>query len=107
MLYDLRTYRVQPGTMARQLALYAENGYEVQCRHLGNPLFYGVVETGDVNAYVHLWQYENAAEREAHRAALYADADWLRYREMGAEKGWQTEQKNTLLKPAPFWIPQT
>ena len=103
MLFDLRTYRTRPGTIGKQLALYAEEGYDAQRRHLGDPLFYGVVETGDVNAYVHLWQYQDAADRERRRAALYNDPAWVGYREKGAELGYQTEQQNTLLRPAPFW----
>jgi hypothetical protein len=27
-------------------------------------------ETGDPNEYVHIWVYENAADREARRAAM-------------------------------------
>lgn len=105
MLFDLRTYRCRPGTMARQLKLYEEGGYAAQCRHLGTPLFYGTVETGDVNSYVHLWAYKDAADREARRAALYGDSDWLDYRNRGADLGYQTEQSNTLLRAASFWMP--
>ena len=106
MLFDLRTYHTRPGTIGKQLELYAEFGFETQRRHLGEPLFYGMVETGDVNSYVHLWQYENAADREARRTALYGDPDWHNYREKGADLGYQTEQHNTLLRPIPFWIPR-
>ncbi|MEH6523527.1 NIPSNAP family protein [Sulfitobacter sp.] len=105
MLFDLRTYRTCPGTIRKQLDLYAKSGFDAQRRHLGDPLFYGTVETGDVNSYVHLWQYKNAADREARRAALYQDADWRAYREAGAELGYQTEQQNTLLRAASFWTP--
>ncbi len=105
MLFDLRTYRCRPGTIGKQLKLYEELGFRAQSRHLGAPLFYGTVETGDVNSYVHLWAYQDAADREARRAALYADPDWLSYRDRGAELGFQTEQQNTLLRPAPFWSP--
>jgi hypothetical protein len=107
MLFDLRTYRVRPGTLAAQLDLYAREGYASQCGHLGAPLFYGSVETGDVNTYVHLWQFSDAADRERRRAALYADGTWLRYRQLSAEAGYQTSQVNTLLRPAPFWGGQT
>jgi hypothetical protein len=105
MLYDLRTYRCRPGTMARQLQLYAEKGYDTQRHHLGDPYFYGIVETGDVNSYAHIWAYENAADREARRAALYRDPAWRDYRAKGAELGYQTEQTNSLLIPAAFWTP--
>jgi hypothetical protein len=103
MLFDLRTYRCRPGTMTSQLELYATDGFAAQSRHLGAPLFYGVVETGDINAYVHLWRFRNAEDREQRRAALYADDEWLSYRRTSAEAGYQTEQTNMLLKPAPFW----
>lgn len=105
MLYDMRTYQCRPGTINRQLKLYEELGYAAQSRHLGVPFFYGSVETGDVNSYVHIWAYENAADREARRAALYHDADWLEYRNRGASLGYQTSQSNILLKPAGFWMP--
>ncbi len=107
MLFDLRTYRCRPGTVARQLDAYAKTGFAVQSRFLGTPLFYGVVETGDVNAYVHLWQFQDAADRERRRAALYSDEEWLLYRRQSAEAGYQTEQTNMLLKPAPFWQPSS
>ena len=107
MIFDLRTYTVRPGTMAKQLALYEEHGFAAQVRHLGNPLFYGVVETGDVNTYVHLWKYESAADREVRRSALYGDKDWLNYRKLSAEAGYQVSQTNTLLKEAPFWSSET
>ncbi len=103
MIYDLRTYTVRPGTMAKQLALYEKHGFAAQTKNLGAPLFYGVVETGDVNSYIHLWQYEDAADRELRRSALYADKDWLRYRDLSAQAGYQVSQTNTILKAAPFW----
>ena len=103
MLYDLRTYRCRPGTVGKQLELYARQGYDTQRHHLGDPLFYGLVETGDVNSYVHLWAYRDAADRDKRRTALYRDPNWRAYREAGVEKGWQISQCNTLLRPAPFW----
>lgn len=84
MLFDLRIYRCGPCTMLRQRALHAKAGYAAQCRHLGAPLFYGTVETGDVKSYVHLWAYDRAADRKARRSALYADPVWREYRERGA-----------------------
>lgn len=105
MLFDLRTYRCRPGTVAAQLAAYQRDGFEAQSRHLGDPLFYGIVETGDVNSYVHLWKFEDPADRERKRSALYADEQWLLYRRKSAEAGFQTEQHSTLLRPAPFWRP--
>jgi hypothetical protein len=105
MLFDLRTYRVRPGALTAQLEIYAQEGYAVPRRYLGAPILYGTVETGDVNAYVHLWRLRDAADRERKQTALYTDQAWLQYRQRSVAAGYQTEQTNTLLRPAPFWRP--
>ena len=65
MLLDHRTYTVRPGTLRKQLALYEKHGLAAQKRYFGEPLAWLVSETGDVNTYVHIWVYEDAADRTA------------------------------------------
>ena len=65
MLLDVRTYTCRPGTIKKHLALYAEHGFAIQSRHLGKPLAYAQIETGNVNSYMHIWVYDSAADREA------------------------------------------
>ena len=36
-------------------------------------------ETGDVNQVIHLWAYDDLADRQRRRAALFADPVWLAY----------------------------
>lgn len=105
MLLDHRTYACRPGTIRRQLALYERWGWAAQVRHLGPPLAYLVTETGDVNTYVHIWSYADAADRAARRAALQADPDWQVYLERSAEAGHLVHQENRLMVPAPFFAP--
>ena len=69
MLIDLRTYTVRPGTMALQVKLYEEYGMKPQKRHLGEPLAWLITESGEVNTYVHIWVYKDAADRATKRAA--------------------------------------
>ncbi|HET6606579.1 MAG TPA: NIPSNAP family protein [Rhodopila sp.] len=102
MLIDQRTYTVKPGTMARHLAIYQEYGFEVQKRHLGEPLAYLVTETGEVNTYVHLWAYKDAADRATRRAAMQADPAWQTYLQKSGEAGYLIAQRNNLMTPAPF-----
>lgn len=102
MLLDHRTYTCRPGTIQRHLALYAEHGYAAQVRHLGEPVVYAAVESGDVNSFVHIWAYDSAADREARRAAMKADPDWTAYLKKSAEAGYLVSQVNTLLTPASF-----
>jgi hypothetical protein len=72
MLFDHRTYTVKPGTLPKQLELYAQHGRAPQERHLGPPLLYGITETGPINSYVHVWVYDDAADRARKRAAMQA-----------------------------------
>ncbi len=69
MLLDHRTYTVRPGSMAKQMALYEEYGLKAQKRHLGEPVAYLITESGEVNTYVHIWVYQDAADRATRRAA--------------------------------------
>ncbi|OZI27487.1 NIPSNAP family protein [Bordetella genomosp. 7] len=105
MLYDVRTYTCQPGKIKKHLALYAEYGYAVQRRHLGEPLAYMQTETGDVNSYVHIWVYEDAADRARKRMALQADPEWAAYLARSSEAGYLVAQRNQLMVPVPFFKP--
>ncbi len=105
MLFDVRTYTVKPGTMGEHLALYDEYGREPQFRCLGEPALYMQTETGNPNEYVHIWVYENAADREAKRAALWADPDWLTYIAKSRALDVLVSQSNKLMKPVSFMPP--
>ncbi len=66
-------------------------------KHLGEPYGYFTTETADLNQFVHLWRYASMAEREARRAALYADPAWLEYRARTGETDWVLHQHNRIL----------
>ncbi|MEO9103129.1 MAG: NIPSNAP family protein [Burkholderiales bacterium] len=103
MLYDVRTYVCRPGTLKKHLALYEEFGWEAQRSHLGEPLAYLLTETGDVNSYTHIWVYDDAADRDRKRTALYQDAKWLAYVEKSGAAGYLLSQHNSLMVPAAFF----
>jgi len=103
MIFDHRTYTCRPGTIAKQLALYAEHGYAVQTRHLGEPVLYGVTETGPINTYIHVWAYEDAADRARRRAAMQADPEWQAFIARTGEAGYLVKQENRILEAAPFF----
>ena len=102
MLLDVRTYRCKPGTIAAQLKLYEEHGKAPQFRCLGAPLCYLKGETGNPNEYLHIWVYDSAADREAKRAKLWADPEWLAYTRKSAELGALVSQENKLMNPVAF-----
>lgn len=103
MLLDHRTYTCRPGTIASHLKLYGEHGFAVQRKHLGDPVVYAATETGDVNSYVHIWCFEDAADRAAKRAAMKADPAWAAYLQKSAEAGYLISQVNCLLTPTEFF----
>lgn len=103
MLFDHRTYTCRFGTLKKQLALYEAHGWDTQVKHLGKPLLYAATDTGDPNAYVHIWVYQNAADRETRRAAMQADPAWQEYLKMSADAGYLISQKTQLLTPVSFF----
>ena len=103
MLLDVRTYTCKPGTIKKHLALYERLGKDVQTRHLGQPFAYLVTETGNPNQYLHIWAYQNAADREQRRAAMQADPGWAAYLEESAKLGALESQQNRLMKPVDFF----
>ena len=102
MLLDVRTYTCRPGTVKKQIAFYEKHGLAAQKRHFGEPLVYATAETGDVNTYIHIWVYEDSADRAKRRAALMKDPEWLAYLEKNAETGYLLKQESRLMTPVSF-----
>ncbi len=103
MLLDVRTYTLKPGGLKAHFALYEKYGKAPQTRHLGQPLAYMRTETGDPNEYVHIWVYEDAADREKRRAAMQGDSEWQDYVKRSAELGALVRQNNKLMIPVDFF----
>ena len=103
MLFDIRIYTCRPGTIKKHLALYEKLGKEPQTRHLGQPFAYLVTETGNVNQYIHIWMYEDAADRARRRAAMQADPEWIAFTEESAKLGALEHQQNQLMTPVSFF----
>ena len=102
MLIDHRTYRVLPGRVPAQLELYSKLAYPVQLRYMGEPHYYLVSETGQLNTFVHGWVYESAGDREAKRAKMAQDPEWKVYLSENVKAGNIINQRNVLMTPAPF-----
>ena len=106
MLYDVRTYVCRPGTIKAHLAIYEQYGFEVQKKHLGEPVLYLQTETGNVNSYIHIWAYQDAADRAQRRAAMQADPGWIDYARRSGEAGYLQSQNNQLMTPVSFFKPK-
>jgi hypothetical protein len=102
VIVDHRTYRAKPGRLNPHLDLYEKHGFEAQVRHLGKPVAYLFAESGELNTIVHLWAYEDAADRAKRRAGMMADPQWQNYLRVSAEAGNLIEQHTSLMVPAKF-----
>ena len=76
MIIEKRTYTFHPGKVQEFLALYEREGLPLHTKYL--PLIgYFVSEIGTLNQVITMWGYQDMGEREAKRAALYADPEWI------------------------------
>jgi NIPSNAP len=78
-LYELRTYTLYVGKMSEAVKLYTEFGYPaLQRSGLDRKLLgYFQGDTGTINQLVHLWKFDDDADRRAHWAALYSNKDFM------------------------------
>lgn len=102
MLIDHRTYTVRPMTLKKQLALYEEFGFPVQLKYIGQPLAFMEPMTGDLNSFVHLWVYDDVADRTRRRSAMEADPAWKIYTGKLAETGYLIKIEIKFLTPTSF-----
>ena len=79
MILEERNYTFRPGTVAAFLLMYEAEGLAIHTRHLGRLVGFFTSEVGLLNQVVHMWAYDSMADREARRARLNADPEWLAF----------------------------
>jgi len=105
MIFDHRVYTCRPGRLLPHVELFGQYGLNVYRRHIGEPVLFGLAESGGLNAYVHVWAYEDAAHREEMRERIHHDPGWGEQRRLGRAGGGNViHQTNSILVPAPFFI---
>ena len=103
MIVEERVYRTKPGKAADYIKGYEQEGLAIQRPILGNLAGYYSSEIGPLNLIVHLWAYEDMADRTRRRAQLVADARWQAY--VPKLMPLLQQQENRILLPAPFFEP--
>ena len=78
-IYEMRTYTLQVGKMAEAVKLYTESGYPALQKGGQDKKLIGYfqADTGMINQLVHLWKFDDDADRRAHWAALYSNKDFV------------------------------
>ncbi|HEY8609711.1 MAG TPA: NIPSNAP family protein [Roseomonas sp.] len=100
MIVEERIYTLQAGQAGAYIAAYEAEGMAIQKPILGRMLGYYTTEFGPLNQVVHMWAYEDLAERTERRARLLADPAWKAY--AAKVRPMVLTQENKLLIPAPF-----
>lgn len=103
MIIDHRTYTLKANVVPAYLKLYEEQGLPLQTLHLGPPLGWYYSEIGELNQIIHLWQYNDYADRQARRANMLADPKWAAFIEVASP--FIVKMVNKIVIPAPF-LPQ-
>jgi hypothetical protein len=78
-VYELRIYTFRVGTMTEAVKLYQEIGFPALQKgaHDKKLVGYFQADTGTINQLLHLWKFNDDADRRAHWAAVYANKEFV------------------------------
>jgi hypothetical protein len=75
MIFEHRTYRVQPGKAAEFLKLYQAEGLPIISRY-ARLIGCWTTESGVLNSVLFIWAYDDLGDRTAKRTRLGQDPEW-------------------------------
>ncbi len=78
-LYELRTYTLQVGALNDVVKLYNNEGWPALEKYQDKIVGYFTGDIGALNQLIHLWKFEDDADRRRHWAAVYEDADFMAF----------------------------
>ena len=78
-LYEMRTYTLHVGKMGEAVKLYTEFGYPALKKggHDAKLVGYFQADTGMINQLVHIWKFDDDADRRSHWAQVFANTDFV------------------------------
>jgi NIPSNAP protein len=97
MIYELRTYTLQPGTQAQYVKQSGEVGRKIRGDNYGKFEGGWTTEFGTLNQYVHLWGFADLNERERLRGELAKNEAWNR-EYLPISRPMMLAQENKILK---------
>lgn len=100
MIVEERIYTLHPGKVPEYLKQYEQEGLAIQRENLKNMVGYFSVDVGPQNQIVHMWAYEDMADRQRKRAVQANDPRWRAY--VDKVRPFLMIQENKILVPAPF-----
>lgn len=102
-IYELRTYSVIVGKMSEVTSLYKNEGWPVLAKHPPKLVGYFTGDVGALNELIHVWKFDDDADRRAFWAGVYGDANFMAF--AAKIRPLIAQQQNKLMLSAP-WGPQ-
>jgi hypothetical protein len=102
-IYELRTYNAIVGKMSELTSHYKNEGWPVLSKHPSKLVGYFTGDVGALNQLIHIWKFDDDADRRAFWAGVYGDADFMAF--AAKIRPLIAEQQNKLMLSAP-WGPQ-
>lgn len=100
-IYELRTYTLYVGKMAEAVEHYSTLGWPALEKHAdGRLVGYFTGDIGALNQIVHLWKFEDDADRRAFWKAAYADEGFQQF--IAKFRPLVLTQENKLMLSAPW-----
>lgn len=102
-IYELRTYNAIVGKMSELTSHYKNEGWPALSKHPSKLVGYFTGDVGALNQLIHIWKFDDDADRRAFWAGVYGDADFMAF--AAKIRPLIAEQQNKLMLSAP-WGPQ-
>ena len=99
-IYELRTYTFYVGKIAEGVRLYDSEGWPALRKYETYLVGYFTGDVGALNQLVHLWKFEDDADRRAFWKTLYGDKEFQAF--AAKLRPLIRSQQNKLLLAAPW-----
>lgn len=99
MIFEMRTYQIQPGKAGEFLRIYQDNGLHIISRY-AKLIGCWTKESGVLNSVVFVWAYEDMGHRTAQRAKMGQDAQWTAF--VPTILPYLVHQESVFLNPVAF-----
>lgn len=99
MIYEMRTYQVQPGKAGEFLKMYEANGLPIISKY-ARLVGCWVKESGVLNSTVFIWAYDDFGHRTSQRVKLMQDLQWTAF--VPQMLPYLVHQESVFMNPAVF-----
>jgi hypothetical protein len=104
VIVEMRQYTFKSGKVKEYFKLVEDEALALQVKHLGAPVGYYTTDIGPQDQVIHMWAYDDYADRERKRNELDAEPAWRAFQPKSAELVQSYDTR--ILLPAPFYTPK-